>query len=99
MNANILEFLKKLNQNPEVTAKLSATRDPDEAYKLASSLQDGFTQEEFESAMKDLAAAAEAGEISDADLEKIAGGGTSELVLSAGVSLAVSTTAAAGAAI
>ena len=43
MNENIKKFLEKAAQDPELTAKMSAVRDPDEAYELASSLQDGFT--------------------------------------------------------
>lgn len=99
MNEKIKAVLRKIAADPELVARLNACQNPDEAYKLASSLQDGFTQEEFVSAMKDLDAAVKADDLSDADLEKIAGGGTSELVLSFGVSVVGSASAAAAAAI
>ncbi len=51
MNENIKKFLEKAAQDPELTAKMSAAQNPDEAYKLASSVQDGFTREEFITAM------------------------------------------------
>ena len=72
MNESIKKFLEKLAQDPELIAKLSAIQDPDEAYKLASSVQDGFTREEFITAMKEIAAAD--GDLTDADLKKFAGG-------------------------
>ena len=72
MNENIKKFLEKAVQDPELLKKLSAIRDPDEAYKLASSVQDGFTKEEFITAMKELAAAN--GDLNEDDLKKFAGG-------------------------
>ena len=78
MNENIKKFLEKAAQDPELTAKMSAVRDPDEAYELASSLQDGFTKEEFFTAMKELAAAD--GDLGDADLKKFSGGGESDSI-------------------
>ena len=72
MNVNIQKFLEKLSQDPELIAKMGAIRDPDEAYRLASSVQDGFTKEEFINTMKDIAALK--GELSDDDLKKFAGG-------------------------
>ena len=45
MNENIKKLLEKVAQDPELSAKMRAIQDPDEAYKVASSLQDGFTKE------------------------------------------------------
>ena len=78
MNESIKKFMEKAAQDPELAAKMSAIQDPDEAYKLASSLQDGFTKEEFINTMKELAAANS--DLTDADLKKFAGGTDSELV-------------------
>ena len=86
MNENIKKFLKKVSGDAEIAAKFSAIKDPDEAYKMASSLQDGFSKEEFVSAMDKLAAVASSGDISDEDLLKYSGGGTTELIVSLGTS-------------
>ena len=40
MIENIKKFLEKAAQDPELTAKLSAVQNPDEAYELASSVQE-----------------------------------------------------------
>ena len=48
MNENIKKFLEKVARDPELTAKMRAVQDPDEAYRLASSLQDGFTKEDYQ---------------------------------------------------
>ena len=76
MNENIQKFLEKLGQDPELIKKMSAIRDPEEAYRLASSLQDGFTKEEFMTAMNDLATSN--GDLTDDDLKKFSGGITDE---------------------
>ena len=87
MNENIQKFLEKLGQDPELLKKMSAIRDPEEAYKLASSVQDGFTKEEFLTAMKALEVAN--GDLNDDDLKKYAGGVTDE-ELTIGISIATS---------
>lgn len=77
--------------------RLSTIQDPDEAYRLASSVQDGFTKEEFINAMKDIAALK--GELSDDDLKKYAGGSDVTEVVSdvTEVSVGVGLVVAAGA--
>ena len=72
MNENVKKCMEKVAQDSELTAKLSAIQDPDEAYRLASSVQDGFTKEEFIAAMKELTAVN--GDLTDADMKKFAGG-------------------------
>ena len=73
MNENIKKFLVKLEKSPELQAQLSQLRDPEEAYKLAASIQDGFTKEEFVSEMKKIHDAQSEG-LSEEDLDKVAGG-------------------------
>ena len=88
MNENIRKFLEKVVNDPETAAKLNAVKDPEEAYEIASSLQDGFTKEEFISAMNKIYEDSKNNDLSDEDLKNVAGGGTSELVISLGGSAA-----------
>ena len=90
MNENIKKYLEKVANDPELVAKLNAIKDPEEAYKIASSLQEGFTKEEFFSAMDKMAEDIKNNDLSDEDLKNIAGGGTSEVAISAAGSAAVS---------
>ena len=72
MNESIKKFMEKAAQDPELAAKMSAIQDPDEAYRLASSVQDGFTREEFITAMEELKTVNN--DLTDADLKQFAGG-------------------------
>ena len=79
MNESIQKLLKKLAEDPETAAKLRAVKDPDEAYAVVSSIQDGFTKEEFIAAAQEIRASMQSsGDLSDEDLSKVAGGVTSE---------------------
>ena len=73
MNENIKKFLEKVEASPDLQAQFSKIRDPEEAYKLASSVQDGFTKDEFISEMKKLYEA-QIADLTDEDIAKIAGG-------------------------
>ena len=73
MNENIKKFLAKVEQSPELQAQFSKIRNIDEAYKLAATVQDGFTKEEFISEMKKLYENA-IQDLSEEDIAKIAGG-------------------------
>lgn len=76
MNENIKEFIKKLAADEELQAKLAAAKDPDEAYAVASSAQDGFSKEEIMEVMTELRNSVDADpELSDEDLLHVAGGG------------------------
>ena len=99
MNENIKKFLAKVEQSPELQDQFAKIRNPDEAYKLAASIQDGFTKEEFISEMKKIYEAA-IQDLSDEDIAKIAGGGFSLKLLSfvTGVSTISATKAVAYAA-
>ncbi len=72
-NENIMRFLEKVAEDKEMQAKFAIIRNPEEAYKLASSVQGGFTQEEFVAEMKKLFEEATK-ELSDDDIAKLAGG-------------------------
>ena len=73
MNESIKLFLKNVQQDEELAAKFKDITNPDEAYALAASLQDGFTKEEFISAMEQL----NSGDLSKDDLAAMAGGSQS----------------------
>ena len=96
MNENIKAFLKKLGEDKELQAKLEAIRDPEEAYKLASSVQSSFTKEEFIEAMIKLDEAINAfNELTDEDLAKVAGGVSTTEAATYVVSFSVSISSAA----
>jgi predicted ribosomally synthesized peptide with nif11-like leader len=76
MNENIKLFLQKISQDEALQAKFNEVKDPDKAYEIAASIQDGFTKEEFITTMKELKAQMSK-DLSDEDLEKAAGGGLS----------------------
>jgi predicted ribosomally synthesized peptide with nif11-like leader len=73
MKEEIKLFLQKAAEDRELQQKLQACKTPEEAYAIASSVQDGFTFEEFTEAMAKLYEQAGA-ELSDEDLAKAAGG-------------------------
>lgn len=74
MNENIIKLFEKLSQDDELVAKMQACTTPDEAYAVASEAQDGFTQEEFVEAMNEINKLSGSAELSDEDLELVAGG-------------------------
>ena len=97
MNENIKAFLEKVAASPDLQAQLSQIRNPDEAYKLATSVQDGFTTDEFVSEMKKLYEA-QTVDLSDEDIAKVAGGGGSDVintVVASGVGVIFTVSAAA----
>ncbi len=81
MNENIRKFLEKLAKDEELQAKLAKIRDPEEAYKLAGSVQDGFTKEEFIAEMKKIYAEITK-DLSEEDVAKLAGGITGQEIAS-----------------
>ena len=82
MNEKIKLFLQKVEKDEALAAKFQGITNPDEAYALAASLQDGFTKEEFISAMEQL----NSGELSDDDLAAMAGGVNEKSVIISGAS-------------
>ena len=89
MNENIKTFLEKVAADSELQSKFSQINDPDEAYALASSIQSGFTKEEFVEAMTAIKEAMNE-DLTDEDLAKSAGGDTEDIIVSVGASLAIS---------
>ena len=73
---------------------MSAIKNPDEAYALAASVQDGFTKEEFVATMEGI----RNGDLSTADLEKLSGGVDVSITVSVSTYV-LSSAAAAGTAI
>ena len=75
MNETIKAFLQKLAEDNELAAKFNACKTADEAFAVASGAAEGFTKEEFISAMEQFKASVEnTGDLSDEDLSKFAGG-------------------------
>lgn len=76
MKEEIKLFLQKAAEDEELQQKLAACRSPEEAYALASSVQDGFTFEEFVETMTKMNDIVNNGdqELSDEDLAMAAGG-------------------------
>ena len=75
MNENIKEFVQKVAANESLQAKMQSFSDADEAYEFASSIQDGFTMEEFVTVMTKISEnISGSNELSDEDLANVAGG-------------------------
>jgi len=88
----------------ELQARFSQITDPDEAYAMASSVQSGFTKEEFIETMTAIREAMNE-DLSDEDMAKSAGGVSDEVKVSVFLSVtsafsgAVTVTAAAASAV
>ena len=75
MNENLEKFFQKVSADEKMQAKMKSFTDIDEAYDYATSIQDGYSKEEFEAVMVEITkGSAENDEISDDDLENVAGG-------------------------
>ncbi len=96
MNENVLNLLKKLEGNPELEKNLSECKDPEKAYELLDGKSAGVTFEEFKEAMISFNTDAE---LSDDDLDNVAGGLTeSEKIIAGSVSIGVGVVATAASA-
>lgn len=73
MNENLKNFIMKLGEDSELQEKMKQCKSPEEAYKLATSVSDGYSQEEFVEVMKILSKG-QTDELSEEDLEQVAGG-------------------------
>jgi predicted ribosomally synthesized peptide with nif11-like leader len=78
MNENIKKFVEKAINDKALQDKMAACKTPEEAYAIASSVQDGFTMEEFTEAMQQLFDLTHENELTDEDLAKAAGGTSEE---------------------
>lgn len=84
MNENMKALIEKAQADKELRAKFAKITDLEEAYKLASSVQGGFTREEFVAEMKKIREAFmgdltgddinQVSDLSDDDLARVAGG-------------------------
>ena len=95
MNEKIALLLKKIEGDEALAARFQGVTNPDEAYAIAASVQDGFTKEEFIAAMD----AIRNDELSDADLKSLAGGDADDVVGSILTSISTVSTVSALAAI
>lgn len=73
MNENVKVFLAKVSEDKELQEKLADAQTVDEAYAFASSVQDGFTKEEFIDTMMAVREQL-MDELSEEELALIAGG-------------------------
>ena len=79
MNNNLIELIKKIVADEEKQVKMQSFTNIDEAYDYAVSIQDGYSKEEFEAVMAKSAKGSTINdEISDTDLESVAGGTITE---------------------
>lgn len=75
MNENLEKFFQKVSADEKIQSKMKSFTDIDEAYEYAVSIQDGYSKEEFEAVMVEITKGSTINdEISDDDLENVAGG-------------------------
>lgn len=73
VNENLKAFIEKLMKDEELASRMAKCKTPEEAYAVASSVQEGFTFEEFTETMTAINDAYDR-DLSDEDLAKAAGG-------------------------
>lgn len=94
MKEEIKLLIQKIAEDKELQHKMMECKSPEEAYAIASSVQDGFTFEEFVDAMTKLYdSMSQNAELTDEDLAKAAGGLTSGEEISLGVTITVTMSA------
>ncbi|MCR5137630.1 MAG: Nif11-like leader peptide family RiPP precursor [Oscillospiraceae bacterium] len=86
MNENMKALLEKVMADQELQAKFSQIKDEEEAYALASSIQSGFTKEEFIAEMTKVKESMEE-DLTDEDLAKSAGGDADTVVATVTISV------------
>ena len=77
----INDKIMKLTEDEEIIQKMSTANSPEECYEMVKDRIEGVSFEEFQASMSVAAAYAkesEAGELSDDDLDMVAGGKSSE---------------------
>lgn len=75
MNEKLKQVLSKVGEMPEIQEKLKNAKSLDEVYEIVQSVQSGYTLDEFKAAMTELKEA-KTEELSDEDLDSVAGGAT-----------------------
>ena len=74
MNEGLKILVKEMNQNTEFSDKMKNCKSVEEAYQLASSVSTGYSQQEFVDFMKEISKKREDGELTESDLDHVAGG-------------------------
>ena len=84
MNEKLQQFFCELESNEGLREKMAACKSAEEAYALASETVNGFTMEEFQSAMKAVRKSTEC-ELSTEDLDGVAGGIETATIIQLGI--------------
>ncbi len=95
MTEEMKSFVEKLLKDEDLQKKLQACKSPEEAFGVAKAVVSGLSMEEFTDTMKkinDSAAKTTDGELSEEDLEHVAGGWSDDNT----VSVVTATVGAAG---
>jgi len=97
MTEAMKSFIEKLGTDEALQNSLKACKSPEDAFEVAKGAVDGLSLDEFTSTMKQLneAITKGKGELSDADLEQVAGGWSSDNTASVIVGTVGATAAAA----
>lgn len=74
LNKNVLKMMELAASDEALIKKFSAIHDPDEAYALAISIQDGYTKEEFVETMAAIHDSLLDQDLTSDDLSKVSGG-------------------------
>lgn len=92
MNKNLIPLFEQIAKDAELVEKFKQCKKAEEAYELALTVAQGYTLDEFKEIMTkiDQQAKLSGGELTEADLDGVAGG------LSTGDGLLIGSVAAAG---
>ncbi|GAB6181626.1 hypothetical protein JCM14036_29450 [Desulfotomaculum defluvii] len=76
MTESMKSFIEKLGKDEALQDKLKACKSPEEAFEVAKGVVDGLSFDDFTATMKKIneSIAKNQGELSDDDLEQVAGG-------------------------
>lgn len=75
MNEQLKKVLGKLAEDPDLKEKMAGCKSAEEAYQVVSEVEGGYTMEEFQKAMEMIQKAVQKDhELTDNDLDGVAGG-------------------------
>ena len=98
MNEALNKLIIEMNKNADFSDKMKNCKSADEAYQLALTVSTGYSKQEFEELMKKISEKKDAVELTEGDLEHVAGGLTGdEWFAIGGFGVSVSTAAASAA--
>lgn len=96
MNKQLKIFFDKLSDDQSLKEKMAGCKSAEEAYRVASEVEGGFTLEEFQKAMEMAQKATQQdSELSENDLEGVAGGIDTTTWVAIGVGIGAPAAAAA----